>query len=58
MAHEGDFLVEITGVPGRTNILFHGGNQPKNSEGCILLGAVGKDPLTGTAEIGLIIRFK
>lgn len=26
-------------VPGRTNILFHGGNTPADSKGCVLLGA-------------------
>ncbi len=41
----GDFLLEISGVPGgRTDILFHGGNQPQHSRGCILLGPVGRDP--------------
>jgi hypothetical protein len=29
---------EITGVPGRTHILFHWGNYPSNTEGCVLLG--------------------
>lgn len=26
-------------VPGRTNILFHGGNTKEDSKGCILLGS-------------------
>lgn len=26
-------------VPGRTNIEFHAGNYPSNSEGCILVGS-------------------
>lgn len=30
---------EVTGVPGRTHILFHKGNIPlQDSKGCILLG--------------------
>ena len=29
---------EITGVPGRSNILIHNGNTEKDSEGCILVG--------------------
>nr|WP_321513145.1 DUF5675 family protein [uncultured Pseudodesulfovibrio sp.] len=30
---------EITFVPGRTHILFHWGNYPDNTEGCVLLGS-------------------
>ncbi len=44
IAKSGDFLLEIAHVPGRSAILFHGGNNAKQSKGCILLGAVGKDP--------------
>lgn len=29
---------EITGVPGRTHILFHKGNRLDETEGCILVG--------------------
>lgn len=50
MSHKGDFLLEVSGVPKRTNILLHGGNQPYHSEGCILLGAVEKK-LDGTGYI-------
>jgi Family of unknown function (DUF5675) len=40
MSEIGDFLVEISGVHKRSNILFHTGNKPKHSEGCILLGPI------------------
>ena len=29
---------EVTGVPGRGDILFHEGNTEENTQGCILLG--------------------
>lgn len=29
----------ITGVPDRSQILFHVGNYPKNTNGCVLLGS-------------------
>jgi hypothetical protein len=41
---KGDFLLEVSGVMGRTNILLHSGNKPKHSQGCILLGPVNKGP--------------
>jgi len=50
--NEGDFLLEVAMVPTRTDILFHGGNKPKHSKGCILLGPVGKDALTGKGVVG------
>jgi len=28
---------EITGVPGRTHVLFHWGNLPKNTKACVLV---------------------
>jgi hypothetical protein len=40
---KGDFLLEITGVKGRTNILFHPGNKPEHTEGCILCGPAMRD---------------
>lgn len=32
------FVVEIAGVEGRSHILIHIGNYPKNSLGCVLVG--------------------
>ena len=29
---------EITNVPGRSHILFHGGNELRDTKGCILVG--------------------
>lgn len=29
---------EVTNVPGRSHILFHKGNETKDTKGCILLG--------------------
>lgn len=43
----GDFLIEVAGVPKRTDILFHAGNKPEHSEGCIMLGPATRDPKTG-----------
>ena len=30
---------EVTGVPGRSAILFHGGNTEEDTQGCVLLGS-------------------
>lgn len=43
----GDFLLEVAGVPRRTDILFHAGNKPEHSEGCIMCGPATKDARTG-----------
>lgn len=40
MSTKGDFLIEVSGVKGRTDILLHTGNQPKHSDGCICLGPI------------------
>jgi Family of unknown function (DUF5675) len=40
MGHRGDFLIEIAGVKGRSNLLFHTGNKPSHSQGCVLLGPI------------------
>lgn len=37
-AKKGDFLMEVVGVPKRTDILLHPGNKPEHSKGCILCG--------------------
>ena len=52
MSKTGDFLVELVGAKDRTNILFHGGNKPKHSKGCVLLGPVVKDKATNTGFVG------
>lgn len=44
MTNEGDFLLEVGNVPGRSNILFHSGTKPHHSKGCILLGPAYKNP--------------
>ena len=36
--------LDIPNVPGRTNILFHKGNYPKDTEGCILVGEYSSTP--------------
>lgn len=43
MSNSGDFLLEVAKVPGRTDILLHGGNKPEHSLGCILCGPVSVD---------------
>ncbi len=45
---------EVTGVPGRTHILFHVGNRVADSKGCIVLGSafgeLGGDPAVLTSR--------
>jgi hypothetical protein len=43
----GDFLLEVAGVPGRSDILFHAGDKQKHSTGCILCGPASKDRNSG-----------
>jgi len=43
----GDFLLEVADVPKRTDILFHAGNKPEHSEGCIMMGPARRDAGTG-----------
>jgi Family of unknown function (DUF5675) len=50
----GDFLLEVADVKApngtpRTDILFHGGDKPHQSQGCILLG-----PVVKTAKGGVV----
>ena len=33
--------IEVTNVPNRSHILFHAGNSPDDTDGCILLGLNG-----------------
>ena len=42
---------EVTEVPGRSHILFHKGNTPKNTKGCILV-AESFTNIGGTSGIG------
>jgi hypothetical protein len=46
LGKSGDFLLEVAGVPSRSDILFHPGNKKEHSEGCILCGPATKDPKT------------
>ena len=46
LGRSGDFLLEVSGVPKRTDILFHAGNKPEQSEGCIMLGPATRDSKT------------
>ena len=48
IGQDGDFLLEIGQVKWsdgkkRNHLLFHGGNKPHHSKGCVMLGAVSKD---------------
>ena len=36
--HADKWRIELTGVPGRTNVQMHTGTMPDDSEGCILVG--------------------
>ncbi len=35
--------IEVTDVPNRSHILFHAGNSPDDTDGCILIGLNGSD---------------
>lgn len=50
LGRKGDFLLEVSGVPGRTDILLHAGNRPHHSKGCILLGPAERLP-NGAAQV-------
>jgi hypothetical protein len=51
LSTKGEFLLEASGVTGRTDILLHQGNAPKHSLGCILLGPAKRGP-DGGVTIG------
>jgi hypothetical protein len=51
MAEKGDFLLEVAGVPGRTNILIHTGNKPWHSRGCLLAAAASKKTVSGKTVV-------
>jgi Family of unknown function (DUF5675) len=36
--HTDHWRIELVGVPGRTNVQIHIGNQPDQTKGCILIG--------------------
>lgn len=36
--HFGRIMPLLLGIPGRDDILFHWGNYPENSDGCVLVG--------------------
>lgn len=52
LGNTGDFLLEVTGAKGRTDILLDGGNKVYQTEGCILLGGVARDPSTLIPTVG------
>ncbi|MCJ2097490.1 DUF5675 family protein [Methylobacterium sp. E-046] len=48
--HTDQWRIELTGVPGRTNVQIHTGNKPDDSEGCILIGLKLSDDLCSVLE--------
>lgn len=53
--HKGGYETFEIFIPGHTRILFHKGNWPKDSEGCVLLGESYHDfnPAAGIQDPGL-----
>src|SRR5882724_4436104 len=43
-------MPEIVGIPGRSNIRIHWGNDPSNTEGCILLGETRSEDFIGESR--------
>lgn len=55
----GEPTYEITGVPGRSRILFHAGNTEEDTEGCILIGrAFGAREVPDEDAAGHPVRLK
>lgn len=53
--HKGGYTTYEIFIPGHTRILFHKGNWPKDSDGCVLLGETYHDfdPAKGIQDPGL-----
>jgi hypothetical protein len=51
MGERGDFLLEISGASGRTNLLVHTGTKPWHSKGCILAGAAKRTVVNGKTVV-------
>ncbi len=44
-------MPEIKGIPGRSEIRMHWGNEPENTDGCILIGTTrSEDFISGSRE--------
>ena len=51
--------IEVTGVPGRSDILIHVGNTPKNIKGCVLVGErFGDDINYGTIVVSSRVAYR
>lgn len=49
----GKYMLTLCGVSGRSGILIHSGNTPKDTSGCILVGKRGFQPLAySTSTLG------
>jgi len=45
--HKG--MIELRDVPGRTYILIHWGNTPRNTDGCVLVGNTASQDFVGNS---------
>lgn len=51
--------IEVLGVPGRSDILIHVGNTPKDIQGCVLVGErFGEDPNYGTIVVSSRVAYR